>query len=180
MNVTIILLTGVLACCGYVSHAGKDRIITTEASVRCLSTVVKEFKRACNRLPTEEEGLQALVRKPADWPDGVPWESLLDVTDIPRDGWGNEFVYVLTPESAEGFGIYSCGADGVTTSGGNDQDDLNTWNAERPWRQHYARRSRWLEVTPSGAAAATIIVLVIAGAAGFLWRAARTGTPPGQ
>ena len=126
-------------------------------------------------MPTEEEGLGPLVRRPVDWPDDVPWASLLETSDIPRDGWGNEFIYVLIPESADGFGIYSCGQDGVTTSGGSDRDDLNAWNAECPWGDYYANLSRRIEITPSGAAGAIIVVLVIAAAAGFLWRAVKTG-----
>jgi type II secretion system protein G len=172
MNATVILLPAILAW----SHCASTRFMATDASLRALRSVVLEFERVCGRLPTEEEGLEVLVRKPVDWPDGVLWESFLAATDIPPDGWGNEFIYVLAPVSADGFGIYSCGEDGVTTSGGNDRDDLNTWNAESPWRAYYDSRLRRIELTPSGAAGAAIFVLVITVIAGFLWRVLRTGT----
>jgi len=154
--------------------------MSAETSLRALRSVVLEFHGTCGRLPTEAEGLEVLLYRPTSWPEGVPWSSFLETTDIPTDGWGNAFVYILMPESADGFGIYSCGEDGATTSGGNDRDDLNTWNVQSPWRAYYDIRLRGIEITPSSAAGAAIILLVIAASVGFLWRAIRAGTPSGS
>ena len=176
MNATATLLSVVLAW----SHCDSTRFMSAEASLRALRSVVLEFDRTCGRLPTKAEGLEVLLYRPTNWPEGVLWSSFLETTDIPKDGWGNAFVYILIPGSADGFGIYSCGEDGVTTSGGNDRDDLNTWNVQSPWRAYYDGRLRGIEITPSGAAGAAIILLVIAASARFVSRAVRTGTPSGS
>ncbi len=151
-----------------------SRILGTDASLRALEQAVVSFGKTSGRLPTEEEGLEVLVHKPVDWPDEVPWASFLDTTELPRDHWGNRFVYVLTPESANGFGIYSCGQDGVTFLKGNDQDDLNTWNMERPWVARY-KRQMWKKDAQSGAITLAIIVLIVATTVGLPRRTVRTG-----
>jgi general secretion pathway protein G len=52
----------------------------------------------------------------------------LETTEIPKDGWGNEFIYELSPETGKSFVIKSLGADGK--EGGEDYDaDLYSTDA---------------------------------------------------
>ncbi len=115
----------------------KGRVITTEANLQLMERCVTLFKQASGRLPTREEGLSVLIQKPSDWPAAIEWTPFLETTELPRDGWNHNFVYVLNPNLPHGFGVYSCGEDGVTASRGNDRDDINTWNAKTPWRIYY-------------------------------------------
>lgn len=101
-----------------------------------LAFAVTEFERICGRLPTQQEGLTALIQKPSDWPHEQPWEPLL-IGNLPKDPWGYDYRYVLMPGRDAGFGIYSLGADGITASDGNDPDDLNTWDKNAPWLAYY-------------------------------------------
>ncbi len=117
--------------------ADKGRVVTTEANLRLMERCVTLFEQASGRLPTREEGLSVLIDKPSDWPTAIEWTPFLETTDLPRDGWSHDFVYVLDPNLPRGFGIYSCGLDAITSSRGNDRDDLNTWNAQTPWRTYY-------------------------------------------
>ncbi len=114
-----------------------EKHVMTEANMRLMETGVRAFTKASGRLPTATEGLSVLVTRPADWPTGSLWAPFLETSDSPCDGWGREFVYVPAPKLPHGFGIYSCGKDGLTASNGNDLDDLNTWNPRAPWRSHY-------------------------------------------
>jgi hypothetical protein len=66
----------------------------------------------------------------------------LEIAEVPTDGWGHEYGYVVDANLRGGFGIYSCGLDGITSSAGNDEDDINTWNHRRPWDNYYARLRR--------------------------------------
>lgn len=175
MNVTLLLAAGVIACCG---SPEKARLITTQSSMRILSRYVQEFREACGRLPAEAEGLQALVHKPADWPDGVPWPDFPEVAKVPPDAWGHRYVYLLRPESVGGFGIYSCGEDGVTASGGNDRDDLNTWNMQRPWGKYYASHWRRIGLTPSDAFVVVIAVLAMGTVVQLVRQARSAGASP--
>jgi hypothetical protein len=121
--------------------------------------------------------LDVLIHKPADWPEELPWTPYLETSEVPRDAWGNEFAYLLDPELAEGFGIYSCGQDGVSSSNGNDRDDLNTWSEGSPWRAYYeAQMSRYN--IRSNIICWTTILLWIAGSAAVIWKAARSRRRP--
>jgi general secretion pathway protein G len=133
METTIVLLAFMVCSV----PMDKGRAITTEANLRLLENTVRSFKETSGRLPTREEDLSVLIEKPSDWPKAIEWTPFLETTELPRDGWNHDFVYVLNPNLPHGFGVYSCGQDGVTTSHGNDRDDINTWNAKTPWRIYY-------------------------------------------
>jgi general secretion pathway protein G len=133
MKATSVFL--MLMVCSY--PVNKGRAITTAANARLIETCVKAFKDASGRLPTREEGLNVLIQKPSDWPAAIEWTSFLETAELPRDGWSHDFIYVLDPNLPHGFGIYSCGQDGVTSSNGNDRDDINTWNVKTSWRTYY-------------------------------------------
>jgi hypothetical protein len=135
--------------------------MTEEADLCILRSTVREAKMHSGRLPTQEEALSVLVRRAANWPDGVPWMPYLDTTELPCDGWGNAYVYVLDANLPGGFGIYSCGRDGVTSSNGNDLDDLNTWNYARPWAAYYEKQMRSDEIRRSAMLLA--VTLLVAG-----------------
>lgn len=79
------------------------------------------FKLDTGRFPTEQEGLQALVKQPPDVKNWDPSGYLLS-TRVPKDAWGNDFVYNLTPESDKPFIIMSYGADGKKGGEGINAD----------------------------------------------------------
>jgi len=77
------------------------------------------------RYPSEEEGLNELVEEPTDTIGWDP-EGYLSSTDIPKDAWGNEFIYQLNPESGKAFVIISYGADSEEGGEGYDADLKST------------------------------------------------------
>jgi type II secretion system protein G len=130
------------------------------------------FCETAGRLPSEEEGITALVRRPANWPNEAPWRVFVETEYLPSDGWGNAYVYVLDADLPGGFGVYSCGRDGVTASNGNDPDDLNTWDNSKPLPAYYARRPRKSYRDPPAVALLTAIV-VAAGVGTLVWMRSR-------
>jgi general secretion pathway protein G len=126
MAVLIILgLLFAMVVGNFVGHTDRARVITTKNSLRSLHTLVNQFKMDTGRYPTEDEGLKALIEQPTDvttWPPG----GYLETTDIPKDGWGNDFVYELNPTNGKPFLIKSLGADGQDGGEGNNADLLST------------------------------------------------------
>jgi len=121
----IISLLAMVVVRNFVGQTDKARIITTKASLRLLHQAVTQFKMDTGRFPTEEEGLVALIEQPSDvtgWEPG----GYLETTQIPQDGWGNDFIYELYPESGKPFVIKSLGADGEEGGEDNDADLLST------------------------------------------------------
>ncbi len=145
----------------------RSRITSTYATARLLENAVQGFRDTASRLPTQEEGLGVLIDKPADWPEGTPWTPILETTDLPQDGWGHEYVYVLDSRLPRGFGVYSCGPDGVTCSGGNDRDDVASWNAASRLRRSRGMLAHAIEVFyPASLAVALLIAAGVLAAIG--------------
>ncbi len=126
MAVLIILglLAGVVVK-NFVGQTERAKVTTTKASLRQLASAVNQFYMDTNRYPTEDEGLYALIEPPSDVTNWQPG-GYLDTTDVPPDGWGNEFIYELYPESGKPFVIKSLGADGQDGGEGYNADLLST------------------------------------------------------
>jgi general secretion pathway protein G len=98
-----------------------------------LKVALGMFEVDCNRYPTTEEGLSALISRPEnisvqDWrgPD-------FDSPEVPKDPWDNEYVYRFPGiHNTAGYDLYSCGVDGVSMSSGGDLDDINNWDVDSP------------------------------------------------
>ncbi len=86
------------------------------------------YESITGRRVSAEDGLRALVERPASLPDGIAWKQLM--RDVPKDPWGNDYRYIAGRDLPDGYGIYSCGPDGISHSQGNDADDRNTWSPD--------------------------------------------------
>ncbi len=121
----IIGLLATLVVTKVASKIDQARVTTTKANLKMLHSAVNQFKMDTGRYPTEEEGLLALIEEPSDV---VGWEpgGYLETTEVPLDGWNNEFVYELEPASGKPFVIMSYGADGEEGGEGYDADLYST------------------------------------------------------
>ena len=127
----VLIIIGLLATLVVTKVAGKidqARVTTTKANLRVLHSAVTQFKMDAGRFPTEEMGLTELLEQPSDVDNWEPG-GYLETTEIPKDGWGNDFIYERFPESGKPFVIKSLGADGE--EGGEDYDaDLLSTDAD--------------------------------------------------
>jgi len=124
----VIVIIGILGGIVAVSVVGKidqARVTATRASLKMLHNAVIQFKFDTTRYPAEDMGLQELVEQPTDVTGWNP-EGYLETTTIPKDGWGNDFVYQLYPESGKPFVIISYGANNEEGGEGYDADLLST------------------------------------------------------
>lgn len=124
----MLIIIGLLATLVVTKVATKidqARVTTTKANLKILHNAVNQFKMDTSRFPTEEEGLKALIEQPSDVTRYEPG-GYLETTEIPKDGWGNEFIYELSPESGKSFVIKSLGADGKEGGEGYDADLYST------------------------------------------------------
>ena len=126
MAVLIILgLLATLVVTKVASKIDQARVTTTKANLKSLHAAVNQFKMDTARFPSEEMGLEELIEQPSDvehWEPG----GYLETTEIPRDGWGEEFIYERFPESGKPFVIRSFGADKEEGGESYDTDLLST------------------------------------------------------
>jgi general secretion pathway protein G len=123
----VLIILGLLATVlvkNFMGQTDKGRVITTKVNLRSLHSAITQFKMDTGRLPTEEEGLMALIVPPTEV-EGYQPGGYLDTTDVPRDGWGREFFYQLWYEDRP-FVIFSYGADGEEGGEGYDADLYST------------------------------------------------------
>jgi general secretion pathway protein G len=121
----VMVILGLLAALvvpNYLKQGDKARVNTTRAQIEMLGTALDTFRLDIGRYPTSQEGLEALRERPS----GVDrWDGPYLKKEIPKDGWGNPFIY-RSPGEQEPYELFSYGADGVTGGSGIDAD-LKSW-----------------------------------------------------
>ena len=104
--------------------------LKAKMQIESMETALKLYKLDNGFYPDTEQGLQALVEMPETGNVPKNWKSggYLEKGKLPRDPWGNEFIY-LSPGVHGEYDIVSYGADGV--QGGEDKNaDINNWEIE--------------------------------------------------
>ncbi len=95
----VIIILGLLAAIvmpRIVGETDKARYGAALAQMRILEDALKRYKLDNGLFPTTEQGLESLVRRPTSGvlPRGWPEGGYLDKQEIPRDPWGNVYVYI--------------------------------------------------------------------------------------
>ena len=99
---------------------------TAQAQIELLSTGLASFRLDVGRFPTEEEGLNSLIEKPSD---SERWDGPYLSKEIPKDPWGNDYVYKCPGEHGP-FDLMSYGMDGAQGGEENDLDIVSWKNIE--------------------------------------------------
>jgi len=98
--------------------------------IESLETAIKLFKLDNGFYPTTEQGLQSLVEQPETGriPKRYKKGGYLEKGTVPKDPWGNDFVYI-SPGTRGDYEVISYGADGTAGGEGTDKD-INSWEIE--------------------------------------------------
>ena len=117
----VIVIIGLLA--GYVapryfSQVGRSEVQVARAQIESLEKALDQFRLDTRHYPSAEQGLDALVMKPAN---EANWSGPYLKKAVPADPWGRAYVY-RTPGSKGEFDLYSLGKDGKPGGTGEDAD----------------------------------------------------------
>ena len=131
----VIIILGLLAAIvmpRIVGETDKARYGAALAQMRILEDALKRYKLDNGIFPTTDQGLEALVRRPTSGvlPRGWPEGGYLDKQDIPRDPWGNAYVYISPGQHSPDYDLKSFGADGVEGGDGYNAD-IESWRLSR-------------------------------------------------
>ena len=124
----VIVIMGVLASLIVPKIMGRPdeaRIIAAKQDIASIMQVLKLYKLDNQRVPTTEQGLQALVTKPTLSPVPNNWKSPGYLDKLPKDPWGQPYQY-LAPGLHGEIDVFSLGADASTGGEGNDAD-IGSW-----------------------------------------------------
>lgn len=106
-------------------RADEARVQKADADFKSIATALKIYRLDNYVYPSTEQGLVALVEKPALPPEPRNWKAEGYLDEIPLDPWGRPYLY-LSPGEHGSFDLYSYGADGVPGGEGQSQD-LGNW-----------------------------------------------------
>ena len=129
----VIIILGILAM--YVApkimgRPGEARQVKARLDIQNLESALKLYKLDNGIYPTTEQGLLALVEQPETGTVPKKWKrgGYLEKGRVPKDPWGNDFVY-LSPGLKGDFDIITYGLDGVP-GGEEENKDVNNWEIE--------------------------------------------------
>lgn len=123
----VVVIMGILAALIVPKLMGRTddaRVMAARQDITTLMQALKIYKLDTRRYPTTEQGLQALVVKPATAADG--WKTGGYIDKVPKDPWGNPYLY-LSPGIKGEIDVFTYGADGQSGGDGNDAD-IGSWD----------------------------------------------------
>lgn len=116
----VVVILGILAAVIIPNVVGKDeqaRRTLATTSLANVANALEMYRLDNHKYPTTQEGLDALVNKPASakvFPQGGYLKSL------PNDPWDNPMQYVSPGTGGKGYDLYSFASDGQ--EGGEDDN----------------------------------------------------------
>lgn len=127
----VIVILGVLAGLivpQFMDEPQKARVVKAKMQMESISTSLKKFYIDNGFYPATEQGLEALVKKPATGRTPKNYSSSGYLPKVPKDPWGTSYIYI-SPGKHGPFDLISYGGDGAT--GGTEGDvDINSWQID--------------------------------------------------
>ena len=129
--ITILGILASLVAVRIMDRPGEARITKAKLDIKALENALKLFKLDNAFYPSTEQGLKALVQKPAvgripqNWREG----GYLEKGEVPKDPWGREYYYMSPGVHNKDFDIWTYGADGEEGGEGEDAD-IGNWDID--------------------------------------------------
>ena len=145
-----------------IAFASSDlaRLASAHADLAGMKTAFDLFAIDYGRYPTTSEGVAALLNCPTNIPTSK-WRGPY-LGRKPIDSWGNAYVYRHPGiHNTNSFDLYSCGADGISKSGGNDLDDINNWDTDSPHGGNYPSLGLFYKLTNSPIFSFVLLIFIL-------------------
>jgi len=124
---SVIVILGILAMIvmpRFFGRIDEARITATQLQIKNLEQALRLFYLDNGFYPETEQGLKALIEKPTSGRIPSKWREggYLEKNTLPKDAWGNDFIYLSPGSHGEDFEIISLGRDGREGGEGPDAD----------------------------------------------------------
>lgn len=126
----VVIIIGILAAIvapNVIGRVDDAQITKAKAEIANIENAMKFYRLDNFSYPSSEQGLEALVTKPAD-PNVKNWKAGGYLERVPSDPWGNPYLY-LNPGNQGEIDIYTLGRDGRPGGEGVD-GDIGNWNLD--------------------------------------------------
>jgi general secretion pathway protein G len=125
----VVVILGILAALvvpKIISRPDEARAIAAKQDIASLLQALRLYRLDNQRYPSTEQGLQALVARPASAPLAPNWKPGGYLERLPNDPWGQPYQY-LNPGVRSEVDVFSLAADGAQGGEGNDAD-IGSWS----------------------------------------------------
>lgn len=106
----------------YMNYIKKANVGAAKTQMKMLEDALNGYRLDIGSFPSADAGLQALVE---NVDNNEKWEGPYIKPAVPKDPWGNDYVYVIPGEHGE-YDLSSYGADGQP-GGTGENADINSW-----------------------------------------------------
>ena len=106
----------------YFAQIGKSEIKAARAQMDALGKALDQFRLDTRHYPSTEQGLAALIDRPAN---EAKWDGPYLTKAVPRDPWGNPYVFIMPGEHGD-YDLLSYGKDGKP-GGEGEAADIANW-----------------------------------------------------
>lgn len=106
----------------YFSQIGKSEVKAARAQINALGKALDQFRLDSGHYPSAEQGLVALVERPAN---EAKWDGPYLSKAVPPDPWGNPYVFIMPGEHGE-YDLLSYGKDGKP-GGEGEAAEITNW-----------------------------------------------------
>jgi len=120
----VVIIIGILAAIvapNVIGRVDDAQITKAKAEIANIENAMKFYRLDNFRYPSSEQGVEALVNKPAD-------PSVKNLARVPNDPWGSPYLY-LNPGTQGEIDIYTLGAD-ARPGGEGINADIGNWSLE--------------------------------------------------
>ena len=124
----VVIIIGILAAIvapNVIGRVDDAQITKAKAEIANIENAMKFYRLDNFAYPSSEQGIDALVTKPAD-PNIKNWKNGGYLERVPQDPWGNTYLY-LNPGNQGEFDVYTLGRDGRPGGEGIDAD-IGNWD----------------------------------------------------
>jgi general secretion pathway protein G len=111
----------------YFEQVGKSETKTARAQIDAFGKALDTYRLEVGHYPTTEQGLQALIEKPAS---ETKWGGPYLQKQVPTDPWGLAYQYKSPGDNNRDYDIVSLGKDGQR-GGEGDAADIHSWDSGR-------------------------------------------------
>ncbi|MGE8152206.1 type II secretion system major pseudopilin GspG [Pseudomonas vancouverensis] len=126
--VVIIGVLGAIVVPQFMSRPDQAKVTAAKIDIQAISTALEMYRLDNAQYPSTQQGLDALVKRPAGVPVARHWNPQGYLKSLPVDPWGTPYQY-LNPgvKSVDGgYDLYSLGSDGVPGGEGHAAE-LGNW-----------------------------------------------------
>ena len=114
----VVVIIGILAAIVVPRMVGRGedaKIAAAKGDIKAMSTALGAYEVDNGKYPSTAQGIASLLIKPSTPPEPKSWKGpyLQNLTELPKDPWGNEYVYLCPgAKNTNGFDLFSYGSDG--------------------------------------------------------------------